>query len=172
MIKNAFQYYAVAISGGGLPGGVCPGGVYPGGVCPGGVWPGGWGVGRGRGGVSTRGCLPGGCVCWEGVCWGVSATHPHCEQNDRCLWKHNLSATTLLTVMIKIFRSKLLRSFPEGVRGYWIGITFVTGCHGAQEIDPEPGDEVLEWVSTTVFSFEASLPICPLQKELYHFFQF
>ena len=64
-------------------GGVCPGmclsrgSVFPGvsaqGVC-----------------VCQGGCLPG-CVC---VC-----QTPPCEQNDRCLWKHYLAATTLLSVI-------------------------------------------------------------------------
>ena len=36
---------------------------------------------------------------------------PHCEQNQRCMWKHNPAATTLRTVMIWIngFTSWMLR---------------------------------------------------------------
>ena len=68
---------AVAILGeGGLPGGVCP-------------------RVSAQGEVSSRGggCLPG---------WSATPPLPlPREQNDRCLWKHNLSATTLWTVKIK-----------------------------------------------------------------------
>ena len=56
-------------------------------------------------GVSARGvsaqwvCLPGDLCPGEGVCQegGVcpSACPPPREQNDRCLWKHNLFGTTL-----------------------------------------------------------------------------
>ena len=50
--------------------------------------------------VSAWGCLP------QGVCLGVSnlgvflgdVCHTPCEQNHRCLWKHNSAATMLLTV--------------------------------------------------------------------------
>ena len=69
---------AVAVGGGGVwPGGcVCPGDVCPGRCLTGGsVWPGG--------------CLP---QCMLGY------TPPHCEQNHRSLWKHNLAATMLRTV--------------------------------------------------------------------------
>ena len=55
-------------------------GCLPGGVCPG------------------VGCLPGGRLPGGVSAWGVSATP--CEQNDRCLCKHNLATTTLRTVII------------------------------------------------------------------------
>ena len=52
--------------------------------------------------VSACGCLP------RGVCPGgclpytpQAAPTPPCEQNDRCLWKHNFAATTLQTVIMK-----------------------------------------------------------------------
>ena len=48
-------------------------------------------------GVSALGvCLPRGVSAW-----GVSVTQP-CEQNHRCLWKHNLAATMLQKVIMKI----------------------------------------------------------------------
>ena len=69
--------------------------------------------GRRVGGGEAGGCLPAGGVClgegvsaqgrgclggvWSSACWD---THPLCEQNDRRLWKHNLSATMLLTVKV------------------------------------------------------------------------
>ena len=62
------------------------------GVCPGGVCPGGWEVSaRGVGGV-----CPGGVSAQGGVC----QTPPPRGQNDRHLYKHHLSATTLRTVKI------------------------------------------------------------------------
>ena len=110
---------AVAVLGGGLPrGGVSVRGFLHGGVCPGGVclWVctqvGGGGVHPVEG-VSTqwrgclpveevstqcRGCLPsGGAVCLGGVCppQNQRQTTPPCRQNDRLLWKHYLSATTV-----------------------------------------------------------------------------
>ena len=70
-------------------------------------------LGRGEEGVCPGVCLP---RLWG----GVSATHTHthrhtltCEQNHRRLWKHNLAATTLWTVMMGprqlATRSHLLR---------------------------------------------------------------
>ena len=95
---------------GGLPrgvpeqGGVCPWGCLPRvgvsarGVCPGGCLPGQ--------GVSAQGsvCLPRDVSAWPGG--GVSAqgdTSP-CGQNGRHLWKHNLSATTVVDGNNKIDR--------------------------------------------------------------------
>ena len=46
-------------------------------------------VATGGVGVCPGGCLP---QCMLGCT-------PPCEQNDRCLWKHNLAATTLRTVI-------------------------------------------------------------------------
>ena len=110
---------AVAVLGGGLPrGGVSVRGCLHGGVCPGGVclWVctqvGGWGCPPSGGGVypvegvstsgggvhpvqgvSTqwRGCLPRGCMPPQ----NQRQTTPPCRQNDRLLWKHYLSATTV-----------------------------------------------------------------------------
>ena len=57
--------------------------------------------------VSWGGCLPGGGVSAFGACLpgeglsaqgGVSQTPP-CGQNDRPLWKHNLSATTVFGLL-------------------------------------------------------------------------
>ena len=63
----------------------------------------------GQSGVYPSMHLAGGVVCsWVGVSrWGVSAQgeclpHTPCAQNDRCLWKHYLAATTLQTVNIII----------------------------------------------------------------------
>ena len=93
------------LPGGGVwPGGVCPWGVCPGRCLPGGVCPGGClqrevfrDGGVCRGGVCPGGCLPGGFLPAGGVYLGCVChiTLPPCEQIDRRLWKHNLSATTL-----------------------------------------------------------------------------
>ena len=48
-------------------------------------------------GVLPGGCLPGG-VSALGVCPSAWWDTPPCEQNDRCLWKHNLASTTLRKV--------------------------------------------------------------------------
>ena len=47
------------------------------------------------GGMSAQGFMP-----WGGVGVDVCPVKPRYEQNDRRLWKHNLAATTLLTVAI------------------------------------------------------------------------
>ena len=49
-----------------------------------------------------RGCLPGGVSAQVRGCLPHTPwqTPPTCEQNHRCLWKHNLAATTLRTVNI------------------------------------------------------------------------
>ena len=68
---------------------VCP----KGGVCPSACWD-----------MSSQGAV---CpsACWDmsaegGVCpSALTGIHSPCEQNDRRLWKHNLSATTLRTVI-------------------------------------------------------------------------
>ena len=64
--------------------------------------------GRLGGGVCLEGCLPRGCLprgmsAWWGVCsrWcrpqpGPRGRHSPCGQNDRRLWKHYLSATTVV----------------------------------------------------------------------------
>ena len=67
-------------------------------VCCSGHW------GRLPRGVSARGCLPRG-VSAQGVAAPVHAgIHtPPCEQNDRRLWKHNLSATKLRAVINQLF---------------------------------------------------------------------
>ena len=65
-------------AGGCLPRGFCLG------VCPGGCLP---------QGMSARGLA-------REVSAGGSATHPSCKQNRRYLWKHNLAATTLRTIII------------------------------------------------------------------------
>ena len=56
-----------------------------------------WGECLTRKGVSDQGggSAQGG-VWWGGVCPSACwDTHPHYEQNDRHLWKHNLSKTTV-----------------------------------------------------------------------------
>ena len=46
------------------------------------------------------GCIPA-CTGQGGICPVHAGIHPTpCEQNDRRLWKHNLAATTLRTVII------------------------------------------------------------------------
>ena len=58
--------------------------------------------------VLSRQCMSGqGSVCLGSVCQGgVSAwgclSHTPCEQNHRCLWKHDLAATMLQKVIMKI----------------------------------------------------------------------
>ena len=86
----------VCVLGGVCPGGVCQGGVYPWGVCQGVST---WGVSaQGVGGV-YQGCLPGVCLPeWVSAQGGVCP--PPRRQNDRCLWKYYLAATTLRTVNI------------------------------------------------------------------------
>ena len=78
-------------------GGVCQGVSAQGGVCLGSVCPGGCLPG----GVSAQGvCLPRGLSARR-VCAPVHAgIHPPHKQNDKRLWKHYLSVTTLRTVII------------------------------------------------------------------------
>ena len=80
--KNAFQYDAVAISGGGVSArwrclsvGCQPGGICVRGVCPGRM--GGVGV------SAQRGCLLRGCLPRRVSAWG--SLHLPLGQNDRCL---------------------------------------------------------------------------------------
>ena len=61
----------------------------------GGVWP---GVSAWEG-VCLEGVCLGEGVCRGGVCPSACWDTSPCEQNDRCLWKHNLSATALRTVI-------------------------------------------------------------------------
>ena len=76
---------AVAVGGGVSAGGVCLGCVCPGVPVHGGCLPGGGKV------TAQEGVYP------EGGVWGSAPVnagiHTPCEQNDRRLWKHNLSAT-------------------------------------------------------------------------------
>ena len=66
---------------------------------------------RGREGV----CFPGGGCASRGEGAGGVSQHP-CEQKDRRLLKHNLAATTLRTVTIRMRKSKALPSV-----GYYTG---------------------------------------------------
>ena len=105
-MHSSVQSVAVAVGGGGVYpsmhwAGVC---VYPSMHWVGCVYPSmHWSGGCLSGGVSAQGvCLPKGCVCpgvsgQGGVCPG-GLPHPHCEQNHRPLWKHNLAAAMLRTV--------------------------------------------------------------------------
>ena len=61
-----------------------------------------------RGVCASRGrgvCFPGVCAFGGGECVSQHALGRHplppCEQNHRCLWKHNLAATMLRTVKIQ-----------------------------------------------------------------------
>ena len=97
-----------------VPRGVCVQGhacvprghVYPGSMCA-------WGA-----------CMLGGVCAWgmhtqRHACLGVGmhGAHAPCEQNHRCLWKHNLAATSLREVIKYVHKYKTLLAMIPNLAG-------------------------------------------------------